>query len=369
MGRVLASELPELGCRLLDRDPARTDEDAAAEIADEIGAPDREDQIAYRAGVRYVPRLVTHRAAAPGEPLRLRADGRYLITGGLGGLGLRVARWMVARGARHLILMGRGAMSPHAAEAVRALEHAGAAVDVVQGDVARPGEITRLLEAGGAARLPLRGVVHAAGVLDDGVLLRQDATRLAAVLAPKVNGGANLHAETLDQPLDFFVLFSSAASILGPEGQGTYAAANAFLDALAHHRRARGLPALSMSWGPWAEVGMAKAGASRERGGFIARGLEPIAPDDGEELLEKMIARGAAHVAALSVRWSIYAPELAAGRVPELFAARVREAAPPSRRSPTLAAPSPRSRGSSAPRRLRAASPPSRRTCRSWSRA
>ncbi len=339
MGRVLASELPELGCKLLDRDPASTREDAAAQIADEIGAPDQEDQIAHRAGVRYVPRLVPHRASvAPGGPLRLRADGRYLITGGLGGLGLRVARWMVARGARHLILMGRGAMSPLAAETVSALRSADATVDVVQGDVARPGEINRILETGGAARLPLRGVVHAAGVIDDGVLLRQDATRLAAVMAPKVDGGANLHAETLDQPLDFFVLFSSAASIMGPEGQGTYAAANAFLDALAHHRRAAGLPALSVSWGPWAEVGMAQASKPHERGGFIARGFDPIDPDDGAELLEKMLARGAAHVAALPIRWSTYAPELAEGRVPELFAARVREAGP-------LLAPQPEARG------------------------
>jgi acyl transferase domain-containing protein len=331
MCRVLASELPALECRLLDVDPATSADETAALIEHEIASHDVDHQVVYRTGVRYVPRLVPSRAevtdtAAP----QFSAEARYLVTGGTGALGLRVAQWMIACGARHVILMGRGAMSPFATNAVADLRREGATVEVVQGDVSKPGEITRILDRGNTARWPLRGVVHAAGVLDDGVLLQQDAARLAAVLAPKVDGSVNLHLETLDQPLDFFVLFSSAASILGPDGQGTYAAANAFLDAFAHHRRTAGLPALSVSWGPWATSGMAISSRSSERGGFIARGFDPIDLDEGVELLGRMLSGRAAHVAVLPIHWASYAPALAERRVPELFAALVRKAGSPS---------------------------------------
>jgi NAD(P)-dependent dehydrogenase (short-subunit alcohol dehydrogenase family) len=330
MGRVLAAEFPEFDCCLLDVDPAGAPAEIAAQIEHERTSVDRESQVAYRGGVRYVARLVPHCAPHAGEtPLRLRADARYLITGGTGGLGLHVARWMVTRGARHLVLAGRRGPSSSASAAIAALRSDGAVVDVVQCDVSVPGEITRALRLSEAGQPPLRGVVHAAGVLDDGLLLRQDSTRLAAVLAPKVAGGANLHAETLDQPLDFFVLFSSAASILGPEGQGTYAAGNGFLDALAYYRRAAGLPALAVSWGPWASTGMAAENGLLARGGFVARSFDPIDPGYGIELLERMIACRATHAAVLPIRWATHAEALAGGRVPELWAALVRKAQPP----------------------------------------
>jgi len=140
---------------------------------------------------------------------------------------------------------------------------------------------------------PLRGVVHAAGVLDDGLLTNQSAERFYEVLAPKVAGAWNLHSLTRDLALDFFVLYSSAAALLGSPGQGSYAAANAFLDALAHHRRAAGLPALSISWGAFREVGLAAAEEHR----LLGRGLRPMSPEEGLRLFERLVASPLVHAA------------------------------------------------------------------------
>ena len=186
----------------------------------------------------------------------LRSDGTYLITGGLGGLGLLVAQWMVQQGARHLVLLGRGDATSLTREAISALEEAGARVVVARADVAQEEHVAGALVKIHDSIPPLRGIIHAAGVLDDGLLLNQNQERLAAVMAPKVQGAWNLHKLTLSAPLDFFVLFSSLASVLGSPGQGSYAAANSFLDALAHQRRALGLPSLTINWGPWDAVGM-----------------------------------------------------------------------------------------------------------------
>ncbi len=193
----------------------------------------------------------------------VRPDWTYLITGGLGALGLAVAQRFVERGARHLALVGRSAPAAAAAAAVAALRAAGADVRVVAADVADHAQLAAALATVRATMPPLRGVVHAAGSLADATLDGLDAARLHAALAPKMAGAWNLHLTTLDDPLDFFVLFSSVAATLGLAGQANYAAGNAFLDALAEHRRAAGLPALSIDWGPWAGIGLAAAAADR----------------------------------------------------------------------------------------------------------
>ena len=184
-----------------------------------------------RRGAR-TPRYAIHR------------DGTYLVTGGLGGLGLEVARWLVRGGARSLVLVGRRPPSADAMSVIADLEGAGAEVSVVRGDVASRAQVEHAVAAIGGTRPPLRGVIHAAGVLDEGVLMQQDAGKFARVMAAKVEGAWNLERATRDLPLDFFVLFSSVAGVLGSPGQANHAAANAFLDAFAHHRRARGLPAI-----------------------------------------------------------------------------------------------------------------------------
>jgi NADPH:quinone reductase-like Zn-dependent oxidoreductase/SAM-dependent methyltransferase len=260
----------------------------------------------------------------------IRPDGCYVITGGLGGLGLAVAGWLVTRGAKAVVLMGRRAPSEAAAVAIDALRADGAAVRVVQADVASAPEVGRMLAEARASLGPVRGVIHAAGQLDDGVLLQQDWARFTTVMAAKVTGAWNLHAATLDDDLDLFVLFSSVASLLGSPGQGNHAAANAYLDALAHHRRALGLPGLSINWGAWSDVGAA-AGADRERR-IHEQGLESMTPAEGLAALEAALESGRAQLAAMVVDW----PRLLArhqGRRPSLLADRA-EARPVARRGP-----------------------------------
>ncbi|HEY9226744.1 MAG TPA: SDR family NAD(P)-dependent oxidoreductase, partial [Gemmatimonadaceae bacterium] len=188
---------------------------------------------------------------------QVRADATYLVTGGLGGLGLLVARSLAADGARHLVLMGRRAPSATAQATIDQLVASGVQVVVATADVAQAADVQRVIAQIATTLPPLRGIVHAAGVVEDAMLADQDAGRFSRVLAPKVAGTWNLHTLTREFPLDFFVLFSSGAALLGSPGQGNYAAANLFLDALAHQRHAHGLPALSINWGSWAEVGMA----------------------------------------------------------------------------------------------------------------
>ncbi len=245
-----------------------------------------------------------------------QGDASYLITGGLGGLGLEVARWLVEHGARHLILIGRREPSDAAARAVAGLREAGAEVVVAPADVASEADLAAVLAR---APRPVRGVVHAAGVLDDGVLMQQTWARFEAVLAPKVQGAWNLHRLTRDQPLDFFVLFSSSAALLGSPGQGSYTAGNAFLDALAHHRRALGLPALSIDWGPWSGVGMAAA-LDEQRRRWAALGVSEIAPPQGLELLQHALTQDLTQVAALPVDWVRFLRTFPAGAAPKLLA-------------------------------------------------
>ena len=163
---------------------------------------------------------------------------------------------------------------------------------------------------------PLAGIVHAAGVKDDGALAQQTWARFAAVLAPKVSGAWNLHEQTRDLPLDFFVLFSSAASVLGSGGQTNYSAANAFLDALAHHRRASGLPGLSINWGPWAEGGMATSLDQRGRRRWEDAGVSLIAPEQGVDVLDLVVPGRSAQVAVLPVDWRRFLKRFEPGHEP-----------------------------------------------------
>jgi myxalamid-type polyketide synthase MxaB len=245
-------------------------------------------------------------AGAHGSPHSIREDASYLITGGLGALGLEIANWLVQQGARHIVLTSRRSPEGEAQAAVERLRLAGTNVLVLEADVSDATHVTRLLAAIREALPPLRGIVHAAGVLDDGVLLQQTWERFRRVMAPKVEGTWNLHAMTQDLPLDFFVCFSSVASLLGNAGQGNYAAANAFMDALAHQRRARGLPGLSVNWGPWGEVGMAAdAGGQRQRR-LADQGFRPIAPDQGVEVFSQLLHTGRAQIGVLPISWPEY---------------------------------------------------------------
>ena len=232
----------------------------------------------------------------------IRANATYLVTGGLGGLGLQVARWLVAKGARYVVLTGRsGAVRPEQATAVRQLQAAGADVRVIAADVSRREDVARLLAEIGSALPPLRGVFHAVGVLDDGVLRLQTWQRFERVMRAKVAGAWHFHQ--LAKDLELFVLFSSGVGLLGAHGQGNYAAANAFLDGLAQYRRAAGLPAVSIAWGPWNDVGMTARMDDRGRARMTQIGLKPIDLDDGLRMLEQVIQGDRACVAPMLIDW------------------------------------------------------------------
>jgi NADPH:quinone reductase-like Zn-dependent oxidoreductase/malonyl CoA-acyl carrier protein transacylase/acyl carrier protein len=243
----------------------------------------------------------------------LCADASYLITGGLGGLGLSVAQWMVEKGAQHLVLMGRSGASEAAKNAISAMEKAGAEVVVIRADVSLPDEVARVLLEIEQRMPPLRGIVHAAMVLDDGMLPQLTRDRFDKVIAPKMQGAWNLHALTLGKSLDFFVLYSSAAAIMGNPGQASYTAANAFLDALAHHRKTLGLCGLSINWGPFSGVG--SAAAQKIRGERVThRGIGSLTPAEGVEILGRLLAEHATQVGVLKVdvrQWIEFYPSVA----------------------------------------------------------
>ena len=185
---------------------------------------------------------------ATGKPL-FSADASYLITGGLGGIALRVAEWMAENGAGHLALVSRRALNDEAAEVIRRIEAAGTNIHLFRTDVTRESELDHTVAAIRATMPPLKGVMHAAALVDDALVRDLSPDRFLPVMAPKMEGTWNLHTATLHDKLDFFVLFSSIAAVHPQPGMGSYAAANAFLDAFAHYRRALGMPAISVDWG------------------------------------------------------------------------------------------------------------------------
>ena len=207
-----------------------------------------------------VPRAGRSVAAVPPQQVRpFRADGAYIVTGGTGGLGLFLAGEMASRGAGRIVLNSRSAPNEQARQAIERLRAGGADIAVECGDIAEPGTAERLAACASATGLPVRGVLHAAAVVEDATLTNVTDELIDRCWAPKVYGAWNLHQATAGQPLDWFCAFSSAAALVGSPGQGAYAAANSWLDAFAHWRRAQGLPGSAIAWGAWAEVGRATA--------------------------------------------------------------------------------------------------------------
>ncbi|UVO12110.1 SDR family NAD(P)-dependent oxidoreductase [Mycobacterium sp. SVM_VP21] len=284
LARVLADE-PDLGATLVDLDASADTVALADALLAELGAPLRDDVIAWRGRQRYTERLTraTLDGAAgtvPAPQAEVRADGSYLLTGGLGGLGIVVARWLVARGAGRIVLNGRS----EPAEQQRAvLDELAAAAEVVfvAGDISSPGVADRLVAAAQETGKPLRGVVHAAGVLGDGLVTAVTRESLESVWSAKAVGAARLHAATAAAQLDWWVGFSSMAALLGLPGQLGYATSNAWLDALMAWRHASGLPATAINWGQWSDVGLGRS--------MTLSVLDPISPDEGIEALDAVL--------------------------------------------------------------------------------
>lgn len=235
--------------------------------------------------------------------LEIKADASYLITGGLGSLGLQVAEWLVEKGCGSLVLSGRRGASNQAQNAIADLTAMGAKIQVIPADITQEQDILTLLEKIDQTSPPLRGIIHAAGMLADGMLHQQKWEDFCRVMAPKVQGTWQLHSLTQERDLDFFVCFSSAAALLGSESQGNYAAANAFMDGLSHYRRSQGKKGLSVNWGPWSGEGMTQNLSLQLKDRMAQLGFGLMAPKEGLQMLEKLLVEDVTQAGVIDVHW------------------------------------------------------------------
>ena len=254
--------------------------------------------------VSFAEAFIPRRGEPPLPEFSVKPDGAYLITGGLGGFGRVLAEWLVECGAKHLVLTSRsGASTPETAAFVTNLQEKGINVTVVKADIGSHADVTRLIAESSTSEIPLKGIFHLAMVIDDAPMSALTPERLRVVMAPKAHGAWLLHEATKGLPLDCFVLFSSVSSIFGNPAQGNYAAANAFLDSLAHHRRALGLPATAVNWGVLGGQGYV---ARNERvAEFLARqGTGALTPGEVTSLLESFLTSHTTQAAAIRVDWA-----------------------------------------------------------------
>nr|WP_304528357.1 type I polyketide synthase [Mycobacterium sp. ACS1612] len=289
LARVLADE-PDLDATLVDLDSA---DDVVAALMRELESPTSDDVIAWRAGRRYAERLTRATLDTDKHDAVVRADSSYIVTGGLGGLGMVVARWLVANGAGRLVLNGRTDPGDAQRRDLAGLA-ASAEIVFVRGDIASPEVAERLVAVAEETGRPLRGVLHSAGVLDDGLVAAVSREGLERVWAAKAAGALRLHQATATRQLDWWVGFSSMAALLGLPGQLAYATANAWLDGFVAWRRASGLPATAINWGQWSDVGIGRS--------LTLSVLDPITPGEGIEALESLLGRNLTRVGVARLR-------------------------------------------------------------------
>ncbi|WP_394848781.1 type I polyketide synthase [Pendulispora brunnea] len=332
--RTARAEQPERVIRAIDLDPEAPSDPALLERA----LATREVEVVLRAGSARIPRLIPVKADVS-APRPLDPDGTVLITGGTGELGRALALHLVrVHGVRHVVLTSRrGANAPHAEALARDLEAAGAlGVRIATCDVAQRAEVAALL-AGVDSSHPWTGIFHLAGVLDDGLVQGIDVGRLARVMSPKVAGALHLDELTEGMNLSAFVLFSSVAGVLGTAGQGSYAAANAFLDAMAAQRQRRGLVGQSLAWGLWeqAGVGMTAHLGKADLGRLRRQGIGALSLEEGLRLLDAALARPEANLVPVRLELGALEHALGDAEAPSMLRTLVQ----PRRRAPAKSAP------------------------------
>ena len=265
---------------------------------------------------RHIGKIVI--ANSPLQTGSLRADRTYLVTGGLGGIGTAVARWLADKGAGAIVLNGRRDPDPEAQEIIDELREAGVTVQVELADVTDGAAIDAMLERIDASLPPLAGVIHSVGVLSDASVANQTWESFERVLSPKVLGAWHLHRATLNRDLDMFILFSSAAGVFGNPGQANHAAANAFLDQLAGHRRAMGLAGQTIAWGAWSDIGEAAEQRERIEGQLAERGTLWMSPEQGIRAFDRLVRQDWTNATVTSIEWESFLDSI--GSTPPLFA-------------------------------------------------
>ena len=260
--------------------------------------------LSFMRAARHLGKIVV--TAAPLQSGRLRQDGTYLVTGGLGGIGCAVAAWLADRGAGAIVLNGRRAPDAAAEEIIRGLRERGATVRVELADITDSAAVDRMLARVDRELPPLAGVIHSVGVLSDGALTNQTWDRFEEVLRPKIIGAWHLHRATLDRDLEMFSLFSSRVGVMGNPGQSNHAAANAFLDQLAGHRRALGLAGQAIAWGAWSEIG--EAAEQRERIDLrrSALGGRWFTPQQGIRAFDRLVRQDVTNSVVMAMDWSVF---------------------------------------------------------------
>jgi acyl transferase domain-containing protein/surfactin synthase thioesterase subunit len=312
LGRTVAIEYPGTWGGLID---LQVDGERTPDIdllAAELLHPDGETQIAISAGGdRSVARFVKQPVAElPARLPRVRGDATYLVTGGLGMLGRSVAKWLISKGAKHLVLTGRNATSEAAQKVFSAAEIKSAAIHVVAADIGRDDDVRRLIQTIRNELPPLKGVVHSAGVLDDGILAQLTWDRCAPLFQSRVYGSWLLHEYTKSLDLDFLILKSSLLSLLGSAGQGNYTASSAFLDCLAAHRRATGAPAMAINWCAWSGGGLATVSGARGESMWSSLGVEFVSPDLAMQAFDSLMRRDVDQIAIAVADWTTYAAKV-----------------------------------------------------------
>jgi acyl transferase domain-containing protein/surfactin synthase thioesterase subunit/acyl carrier protein len=309
LGRTAAIEYPGIWGGLID---LQVNGDQCPDIdtlAAELLHPDGESQIVISAGnQRLVPRFVRQSLSeSTAQSLPVRGDATYLVTGGLGMLGRSVTKWLISKGAGHLVLTGRNASIDAVKELFSAEEIDGASIEVVACDISRHDDVRRLMRTISKKFPPLKGVVHSVGILDDGILAQLDWDRFARVFGPKVYGSWLLHENTKSLELDFFILQSSVLSLLGSAGQANYSASNTFVDSLAAHRRVMGLPATAINWSAWSGGGLATASGVRGEAMWSSLGVKFVSPDLAMESFDRLMHRDLDQIAVAIADWPTYA--------------------------------------------------------------
>ncbi|MGK7932300.1 MAG: beta-ketoacyl reductase [Microcystaceae cyanobacterium] len=328
LGQGINLEHPDFHCTNIDWGTPTKPEKIEV-LSEQLKASDQEQQTIWRNGDRFVARLVRYSPQTLSEqPLSLPDHSSYLITGGLGALGLEMAQWLVRQGAKNVVLMSRREPSTAAKSTIQQLEETGAKVSIIPGDVSNVDDVKKVLATIENTLPPLRGIIHAAGIINDGTLTQLSWEKFQTVMAAKIAGSWNLHQQTQKLPLDFFVCFSSMTSLVGNAGQANYAAANGFLDELAHHRRALGLPGLTINWGPWAEVGMAAQLDQQKANPLAGKGIGKISLDQGLLMLGKLIGQGVTQMGVMLIDWTKFLDQFPPGDHPPLlseFAQQIQE--------------------------------------------